>query len=770
MIGTKIACFTLIVSLRFMMKELKLNASVKDFIALKSLILKLCLLIPLITPSVIYAEPFKSDGNQVLVIESLGPEFPFVRRLISSIESELIKQEPNHQLYVEYLESTRLTKSDKELDAYANYLSARYKNLKFDRVIFRGAQAQAFAQKHLELFPEAFKVGEGQSNLQEQYLNIVSYEFNADLFFKNAIEVVDPNNIVIINGRLNYPGADAHLDLMLSSLKRLNFGGEVISIRPRTMADLILQMERVEENSLIVLSQFSPPNDWRASPQEFVSFLSEMREAPVFVTHETLLLRENGSSTGAAGGKLVSLAGLAKVLTGGDSSLGQLSDDYPELYDGKVLAEWKIPASRLSPDAVLISDYPLSLWQAYFYEVILAIAGFALLIIYTSFIKAKLGREFQAKEQLLTREANYVELLESKTEELEKRNQVVTALRDNADRERRRIEHFAEVADIAFFDFDFASQTLRGNSVLYHRSGLENSGKWFSVDKIVHRLKAEDAIELDREVAHCAQLEDGQSHTFYLTEKVGESLMTSMVTGVISKTTHHHRFYGASINVTELIDSKEKLSSAINNLEIFKIRRDQLLGMVAHEIRTPAASISMLSTEVDQETWISNQSRVQQQVTSLISAIDDLKILVDGKLERPVLIEHTDIVALSEDISQCVSSLVAATGLHFENICAIPQSLSKRSFRLDAYRTRLAVSSLIKSSCLYSQASDVWMITRIKQSKDSNRYIEWVVGDNGSESLVDMIKPADGEVINPPSLAGITVRDIEGWIIDLGGK
>ncbi len=146
-------------------------------------------------------------------------------------------------------------------------------------------------------------------------------------------------------------------------------------------------------------------------------------------------------------------------------------------------------------------------------------------------------------------------------------------------------------------------------------------------------MRAEDAIELDKEIAHCAQLEDGQSHTFYLTEKVGESFMTSMVTGVISITTHHHRFYGASINVTELIDSKDKLSSAIKNLEIFKIQKRSIVSMVAHEIRTPAASISMLSTEDDHEAWISNQSRVQQQVSSLLSAIDDLKILVDGKLE-----------------------------------------------------------------------------------------------------------------------------------------
>ena len=246
--------------------------------------------------------------------------------------------------------------------------------------------------------------------------------------------------------------------------------------------------------------------------------------------------------------------------------------------------------------------------------------------------------------------------------------------------------------------------------------------------------------------------------------------MTSMVTGVISITTHHHRFYGASINVTELIDSKDKLSSAIKNLEIFKIRRDQLLGMVAHEIRTPAASLSMLSNDGDQDAWISNQSHVQQQVSSLLSAIDDLKILVDGKLEKPVQLEPVDIVHLSEDIAQCVSSLVAATGLHFDNICAVPDSLSKRSFRLDAYRTRLAVSSLIKNSCLNSQASDVWMITRIKQSKDSSRYIEWVVWDNGTGIDLDSIKPAEGECVGLPSIAGLGIKDIEAWIIDLGGR
>lgn len=135
--------------------------------------------------------------------------------------------------------------------------------------------------------------------------------------------------------------------------------------------------------------------------------------------------------------------------------------------------------------------------------------------------------------------------------------------------ERARMDAFAQVADVAYFEFDFETQTLTGNSVLYARSGLPPDSAPFSVAKVVERLSLEDQAALQQHITNVMALKPGVAYEFVQTERMPDaSRIQVRVIGVKAIRDGKAFFAGASINVSEEYGLVEQLKQQAQRLSI----------------------------------------------------------------------------------------------------------------------------------------------------------------------------------------------------------
>ena len=93
---------------------------------------------------------------------------------------------------------------------------------------------------------------------------------------------------------------------------------------------------------------------------------------------------------------------------------------------------------------------------------------------------------------------------------------------------------------------------------------------------------------------------------------------------------------GTVIDITNEVSAREKIEQQVRDLEALSRKRSQLLGMVAHELRTPVATIMMIANEPDEEEWRRNRTSILSASRDLINTIDDMRLLINPDLKRPV--------------------------------------------------------------------------------------------------------------------------------------
>lgn len=209
------------------------------------------------------------------------------------------------------------------------------------------------------------------------------------------------------------------------------------------------------------------------------------------------------------------------------------------------------------------------------------------------------------------------------------------------------------------------------------------------------------------------------------------------------------------------------------NLELIEIhrKRNQLFGMVAHELRTPVAAISMMADHVDDLEWTRDRKHIQQSAKDLLNTIDDMRLLINPEVSRPIRPEVFTVGELNGAIASNVASIVAATGVRYQQYNAIAMALVDDEFRTDAYRVRVAVSNIVKNACLHSEGTQVWMVSRLYTDQGED-FLEWLVADNGVGIPEDQVE----RLFNPGERGdskaegtGLGLHITKNWIEEIGG-
>ena len=216
-----------------------------------------------------------------------------------------------------------------------------------------------------------------------------------------------------------------------------------------------------------------------------------------------------------------------------------------------------------------------------------------------------------------------------------------------------------------------------------------------------------------------------------------------------------------------------ELKRANHALETLQEKRNQLFGMVAHELRTPVAAIMMMVNESNDAELLERKSDILRSSRDLLTTIDDMRMLVNPDLKRPIRLETFTVEELNEQISTSVASIVSATGMQYLQHNALPIRSATQSFSSDSYRVRHAVTNLIKNACLHSEGSRVSLISRIYQDGLGDEYLQWVVLDDGvgiPEAMLLRLFSAGERGDSKSDGSGFGLYIAKSWIEELGGS
>lgn len=221
----------------------------------------------------------------------------------------------------------------------------------------------------------------------------------------------------------------------------------------------------------------------------------------------------------------------------------------------------------------------------------------------------------------------------------------------------------------------------------------------------------------------------------------------------------------------KLEESNKRLAAANALLEARAKKRNQLFGMVAHELRTPVAALSMMVNEHTPEEWQKDRKVVTRTVGDLLNTIDDMRLLINPELARPVRLEGFTISDLNGAVASSVASIVAATGVQYQQYNAIAMPLIDDEFSTDTYRVRVAVSNIVKNACLHSRGTQVWVVSRMYTDQGDD-FLEWLVADNGvgiPEGQIERLFAAGERGDSEAEGSGLGLFITKSWIEEIGG-
>ncbi len=241
-----------------------------------------------------------------------------------------------------------------------------------------------------------------------------------------------------------------------------------------------------------------------------------------------------------------------------------------------------------------------------------------------------------------------------------------------------------------------------------------------------------------------------------------------------------------SMNITNLVEQRQQLENALdehrealienrsllNSLEESNRKKNQVYGMIAHELRTPVSAIQMMADDDSAEEWKVHQKEVLNASRQLLHTIDDMRMVVNPDLKRPTRIESFTINELASSIATNVTTAVTSTGFDFQLKFDLAPGLMERRFSSDVYRIKVALTNLIRNACLHSGGSQVSLKVSAESTDQQHWFLYWTVSDDGKG-----IAPEEVERLFDPFVRGDTHAEGTGlglhiarsWIQEIGG-
>lgn len=337
----------------------------------------------------------------------------------------------------------------------------------------------------------------------------------------------------------------------------------------------------------------------------------------------------------------------------------------------------------------------------------------------------------------------------------------------------KALELAVDAGEVGLFNHDLIT-----DHVLYNARARElwdlpgEEGEWIPVSSMAQRIAPDYQAKAFEEM-QAAIAKDGPSRVIWpIVTTDGQRITCQIQVLPEYRDGKPVRVRGAIIDVSALYETQAQLAGSLDTLKEMQQRRNQLFGMVAHELRTPVAAIQMLCNESDEAEWSSNRAIIAQGAKDLAHTIDDMRLVINPNEQRPVRAEWFNFQQLNAAVAASVAPVVADNSISYHQFNAVPNHLAQTSLYADSYRIRAAVTNLIRNACLHSGGSDVWTVTQVYKDQQGARFIEWRVGDNGVGIAEDEIKRLFEPGERGQSTAtgnGLGLHIAKTWMEEIGG-
>lgn len=188
--------------------------------------------------------------------------------------------------------------------------------------------------------------------------------------------------------------------------------------------------------------------------------------------------------------------------------------------------------------------------------------------------------------------------------------------------------------------------------------------------------------------------------------------------------------YGLLVDETSDAERNQALEDALNSLSNKEERQRQLFSIISHEVRTPAATVSMLIDELPETPKTVGRLRQKLRDSSdhLLNVLGDMRQAVDPEKNLPVEYEVFRPSALAQRIIDSQSGTAAAQkiALVFET-----HDVADQDRIGDTRRIRQVLTNLVRNALVHAQATEVILRFSRDTGPDGTPMSVWTVEDNG---------------------------------------
>ena len=353
------------------------------------------------------------------------------------------------------------------------------------------------------------------------------------------------------------------------------------------------------------------------------------------------------------------------------------------------------------------------------------------------------------------------------------------ALEQHADHLQDDLKRLTSEADIGYADVSLTSGRVRCNMSFFKHHNWSDDTREIRLDEMYSSYTQEYARILPKVIERVVDSGVEQRITLEVDTNTGASRFLEMRAYLARTDTDVPILRLVTIDVTqravmqrEIEDAEREAQESLASLLRTQKKQNQVYGMIAHELRTPVAMVAMMANDTESD-FGSHQGSIRQACKDLLATIDDMSLLINPDLKRPIRPEAFTVKDLNATVASSVASIVASTGVQYQQYNAIALPLVDDEFSADTYRVRVVITNLVKNACLHSRGTHVWMFSRMAMDSQGGEYLEWVIGDDGigiPEAQIDGLFKAGVRGDSEAEGTGFGLYIAKNWIEEINGS
>lgn len=188
-------------------------------------------------------------------------------------------------------------------------------------------------------------------------------------------------------------------------------------------------------------------------------------------------------------------------------------------------------------------------------------------------------------------------------------------------------------------------------------------------------------------------------------------------------------------DITPIVIQQQQLKHAIAAEQQTKLNQTRAFAIIAHELRTPAASLKMQLNESIDLSNPERQSQLASTAQHLLDVMDDIKTVVNPDV-------NVLKVLVAERIDNICSHIISSLEPSFPGIAFHLQisEVSQKHFLINRQLTRQVITNLVKNAALHSNCKNIWLRSQGEPTQDNNMKISIQVDDDGQGIPLELQK------------------------------